>query len=579
MIKLISTKNFRGHTRTFEFGPGFNELIGPNESGKSTVNEAISFVLFGYDSNGTKNPDHLITIGQDHVEAAITTDKATFTRKKKRGATSKIVLSRSGAPDTELKNMDDVIRLFGAEFDTFASAYNAGYFMRLPEPRKLEVLGAIVKIDRKALFEELGGPTAGLPPYVKFEDPRKEAGYVANDRRKIQNSLEGHKGRITQLTQERAILTGKEVNVEELQKEVSRLEARAALLTAYDTASAQYSRSVAEVDRAKAENKRVAAERERIELELKSMPAARDVKSIQGDMNGLGDKIAELKSKKRTLPTEPRPVTSPNAGTSCPACGQMVSEKAAKSITDGYNAAVVAYNTECRAILDENKALDDKIANLSKQHIDMFTAMQQEIERSSTRSKLEGRLAGLIVKALDETGVVPPTLPSTGHSRQECERMITEMRGRIYTTNGSKERVKEIDTLGVNLDAERQKMEADIDILSIIETTLAEMPGKEAERKIQSLQIANHQINVRDGEFVVSDANNCPYQSLSSGRKMKFDIEMCKKVQGFLPKRPNFYFIDNEDLIDDVTPWLPEGAQIFVARVDAAATDLQIVKH
>ena len=134
MIKLISVKNFRGHTRTFEFGASLNELIGPNESGKSTVNEAISFVLFGYDSNGTKNPDHLITIGQDHVEAAITTDKATFTRKKKRGSTSKIVLSRTGAPDTELKNMDDVVRLFGAEFDTFASAYNAGYFLRLPEP-------------------------------------------------------------------------------------------------------------------------------------------------------------------------------------------------------------------------------------------------------------------------------------------------------------------------------------------------------------------------------------------------------------------------------------------------------------
>ncbi|NBV78192.1 hypothetical protein EBR66_08590 [bacterium] len=59
---------------------------------------------------------------------------------------------------------------------------------------------------------------------------------------------------------------------------------------------------------------------------------------------------------------------------------------------------------------------------------------------------------------------------------------------------------------------------------------------------------------------------------------MKFDIEMCKKIQSFLPKAPNFYFVDNEDLIDDVTPWLPQGAQVFIARVDSSVTQLQIVK-
>jgi DNA repair exonuclease SbcCD ATPase subunit len=581
MIKLISVENFRGHTRTFEFGNGLNELIGPNESGKSTINEAISFVLYGYDSNGTKNPDHLITIGKDTMSAALTTDKATFTRRKKRGTTSKIILSRAGTPDTELKNMDDVVRLFGAEFDTFASGYNAGYFMRLPDAKRLEVLNSVIKIDRKALYLELGGQEP-LPSVVKLEDPRKEAGYVAQERRKIQNQFEGHKGRITQLTQERAILSQGDVDVKAATAEIARLEARAALLSAYDSAAIQHHNAVRYMKEVAAHNAKSLAEKERIELELKSMQAERDIKSIQSDMSGVADQIAKLKSQIRNLPLEPKKVTAPNAGVSCPQCGQVVSDKAAKSIIDGYDAAVLAYNNECRAILDANKVVEDSVAMLNKQHSDMFTDMQNELTASSARAALKGQLSGLVLRTVDpavmELAAKAPTLPSTGHSMQECSRLVTELKAKILSANGAASRVKQIDEQGVELDRQAQAMAASIDALSIVEDILVRMPEIEAERKIQSLQTESAVIAIRDGALTVADKNMCPYYSMSSGRKMKFDIEMCRKIQSFQPKRPNFYFIDNEDLIDDVTPWLPADAQVFIARVDANETELQIRK-
>src|SRR5258708_1302189 len=96
MIQKIILMNFRGHNRTLEFGPNINTLCGPNESGKSTIKEAIAFVFQGTDSAGLKSPDHLITKGEDAMEAMVVTKHAKITRRKLRGQTSAIKYEMHG---------------------------------------------------------------------------------------------------------------------------------------------------------------------------------------------------------------------------------------------------------------------------------------------------------------------------------------------------------------------------------------------------------------------------------------------------------------------------------------------------
>lgn len=48
MIKRLKLTNYRQHTNTIvEFGPGINTIVGANNAGKSTIPEAIEFVLYG----------------------------------------------------------------------------------------------------------------------------------------------------------------------------------------------------------------------------------------------------------------------------------------------------------------------------------------------------------------------------------------------------------------------------------------------------------------------------------------------------------------------------------------------------
>ena len=146
MITEINYRNFRGHNENFKFGSGRNIIRGPNEAGKSTIKEAIAFAWMSTDSQGTKNPDHLITVGQDIMDVQLKTARAAFWRKKKRGSTSEVKLQREGIPDVKL-SQSDLMTQIGVSHDVFMSSWLVGHFMALKSDTKLKVLGEIAKSD------------------------------------------------------------------------------------------------------------------------------------------------------------------------------------------------------------------------------------------------------------------------------------------------------------------------------------------------------------------------------------------------------------------------------------------------
>ncbi|NBO57186.1 MAG: hypothetical protein EBU84_21900, partial [Actinobacteria bacterium] len=90
--------------------------------------------------------------------------------------------------------------------------------------------------------------------------------------------------------------------------------------------------------------------------------------------------------------------------------------------------------------------------------------------------------------------------------------------------------------------------------------------------------VAGARLSISENELIVTDTSMIPYECLSTGRKMKIDIEICKTLQKLLGARaPGFYFIDDYDLLDaDAKKHLPVGSQVFIAKVSSEAQGLQI---
>ena len=70
LLKSLTLKNFRTHTNaTFEFSEGVTAIIGGNGSGKSSIVEAIIFLLTGEGYGKTKSRHSSITLTHDDIIA------------------------------------------------------------------------------------------------------------------------------------------------------------------------------------------------------------------------------------------------------------------------------------------------------------------------------------------------------------------------------------------------------------------------------------------------------------------------------------------------------------------------------
>jgi DNA repair exonuclease SbcCD ATPase subunit len=121
-IKRLAYSNFKAQTRELEFSDGGNLISGKNESGKSTVFDAIMWLLTGYDMNDRSNFelfDTRIEFTKDNaigaiVEATIEIDDNTY--QIKRTAKQKWTLDRSTGEYVKAPNDDYHLYIDGLEF-------------------------------------------------------------------------------------------------------------------------------------------------------------------------------------------------------------------------------------------------------------------------------------------------------------------------------------------------------------------------------------------------------------------------------------------------------------------------------
>lgn len=580
MIVSMTLKNFRGHRdKTIHFGPGLNTLLGPNEIGKTTIKEAITFGFFGTDSLGNRSPDHLISFGEDAGGVIITTDKASFERIKRRGQTAHVSLIRNGVPPIKM-NQTELSALLGITQEVFSSCFDEGYFFDLPQNKKLEVIGQIAKVDRKQLLQSLL-PQITIPSKVKLENLRVDVQVIANERRVVQNQLAADQGALAQVEVQLKEFQGDiaDLDLEATKKEIAELTAQVDLSDLYQSELSKYQAALARARENHEENQRLEAERKKIELELKALKPIEvsALNQIQDKIAALNREWAELDAEKIELPPTPTLVEIPEG--TCPKCGQMVPPKLKESAARAREKAINEYNEKAReiqnriqtkkermeAVTKERYALDERFAN----------ARVAQATHDTAKSNLTKRLDSLQLREVRKPN--PPTKPE-GNEKEVRDR-LSDLKAKFHAhqlfSQKREQLVKREEMFRLSVE-QRVKVAEE---LKQLEVALLRMPELEVKQTLKMLATPGVLFQFADDEFIVTDEKRIPYQSLSRGRKKKVGLELCKTFQRLTPRAPHFYFIDDVELMDEYMSRIPKDEQVFIAKVDPSLSELRVVQN
>lgn len=575
MIQQLNLRSFRGiKDRSYAFGPKKNLIQGPNEAGKTTIAHGLAFACYGVDALGTKNPDHLISHGEDSCEVAMVTSKATFIRKKKRGASSVVKIVRDGLPEIKM-TQTELTALLGMEFDLFASCAFAGYFMGLSDVKKREVVSQAWRVDRAALLRELIGNLVVPDKLVKLENPRLDAANVARERQIKQNQMFGDDGALVQITMQLETLKSPEGAVPSAE-EINALRTELALADNYDRELRDYQQAVKIWDLREQENQGIEKQRTQLLTELGNLggrPAAPN--------DEMRETLVALRAKANDACLQPVPVPAKPAAHNvkagrCPTCQTVVGAEHAEAVKAAHDAVLIEYNQHERVVATENASRAESRAALAKE-IDALTQRGQQMKldvetwdyKIKSMKEAEARL-----KTKDNPKPVAPLAvkPSVGLKDRLLAIDASIAAAAFFESQAAVLREKQ-----VSLETAVAAKRAEIADLATLENALNAMPDIEVERTAKQFVLHKAVVDFTDGEFVVEDDRGIPYVSLSSGRKIKMDLEFVKLFHKLTPSAPPFVFIDNADLVDSWDQFQLPDMQIMLAHVDSKLTELQIV--
>ncbi|MBO1003153.1 ATPase [Pseudogracilibacillus auburnensis] len=159
-FKTLSLKNFKSHADlTVEFGDT-TQISGENAKGKSSIGEAITFLLYGLDLLGSKLDPTPVTYESDLTSVTLLSEAGEKDIKLGReivGGRNKYIVNDVPKKATEFN--DVVEQLF--DKDLFLSLFNPNYFFTLHWEKQREmVLMYVTAPVNKEVFAELPKPQA-----------------------------------------------------------------------------------------------------------------------------------------------------------------------------------------------------------------------------------------------------------------------------------------------------------------------------------------------------------------------------------------------------------------------------------
>lgn len=594
MINAIAYENLRRGSGRLEFGPRINIIRGKNEAGKSTVKEHINFSFWGTDSSGIKNPDHLITAGADFVMTELDTPGINLKRRKRRGATSEIKIDmKNNAPALKLPQKD-LEAMIGMRQDTFTSCWQVGYFMSLSADKKIAVLGELASINRHELLKSHLPPDFPIPQQMKLQNCKTDGDTLASMRRAAQNQVSNHEGQLQQInSQLEALNAGTDVDVESYQEQLNEVNANIQAIRDYEKAVGLFNTAMNTF------NLKTQAQANSQE-DLNRVTAR--INELREKYNALQDKqpallqkqeeaLAEIKNTELQLKEKPVAPQNPNlpGEAVCSHCHQPVTEEYKQKLISEYNAKLMAYNEEARAVEDHNKNVSALIEKFRKVHTDLATEfgsaqteMKSIYEEVEGTSKTEGLKARLVkIEASMKEKLVKPTAPmQPPGDLKELEPLKTELEGGIRVTQERYNQMAGLQQEVQNYQANIEAKKREVTNLDILEKLVRRIPEIETELTLKTISIPGCTASLVDGEFtLVSDMHGgIPYMTLSDGRKMKTDIAICVSLRNAALEKgkraPGWMFVDNADLMDEYMSLIPQEVQVFVAKVDPSLEEV-----
>lgn len=573
-IIALTMDNFLGKSVTHSFGK-HNRIAGANGTGKSSIKEALCFLFTGCDSSGTRNPQHLISLGQHNMKITVVTDKAEISRTLTKNGNGTIKVIKAGISQTYTQNELEAIV---GPTNVFLAAFIPGYFLGMSSEKQHAVLSEVLpKIPKELMLKELTGIELTSEELLRWGVKMKRVDLVKNavalDRREMERQKDTHIGSIN---------TYKSVQLGEAPTppsvEIAALAAHDAAVSewsAYEKTLRAYEKSIQNTSLAVRQN-----EDNQIRRDALKKAIAELVESDEMVVPDYTQKISELRAK---VPSEPVPPALFNIidADNCPTCGQTVGVKHREKTAahnnnekQKYEAALAEYESIQKDILHEIVKLENETGIVIRKN-DQIRKSNETIKQS--RHKYELQLAAIVDVQIPEPlpATVAPTTPAPEEAVglrlksviKAYDRAVIEFEQTKKLHAEAATKIEELSKLVTSIDEAVTRLRS-------IEDGFSKVPQEEMRRQVELLKMDTVQLTVADS--IVVTKGGIHYNHLSTGQRMSADIEICRKIGSLMSKPLNMIFLDNADLVDQFD-W--GNYQMFAAFVDVTKQNVVIEEN
>lgn len=636
-IRLLELElsRFKGVER-FTLAPDGESVIvrGDNATGKSTLHDAYTWLLFGKDASNrtafeikTLTDDGAPVSGLDHaVAATFSIDgehvklrrvyRETWT--KKRGASTAELTGHStdfevdGVPVKKKEWTERLDELFGPE-DRLRLLTDPLYFASLlpwDQRRRvlLDLVGDVPEADVEALEPELATLRKSLGKRTHDE----HAKVLGARRKEINGELSTLPVRVDEAA--RALEGAPTASAAELAEalanaraKVAELEAQAtpdgALVTARAELAAARKRrelAIADVERERARAQRE-ADRERATAEAEAERAdklaqrlARMISDAKSDHVGLGGRLEALRKRYTEVKASDALV---DVEGSCPACGQKLpAERVELARRKAIESANARKADRLREISAEGQDLRERLLTTERDlevWAEELEAARTEAAEARERAELAklvhvpeapelelaaaeieaDRLEGELAKLELGARLLGPARADTREADAEVDRLVEELAA-AQEADRARARIAELEERERELAVAIEAVDRELYLLDLRARTRARLLTERVDQRFELVRfrLFTEQINGALAEACDVTVGGVPWNDLNHGARMNAGIDVLRVLGGAYGLRAPVW-LDNAE---SVTRWRDAGAQTIRLEVDATATELVV---
>ena len=606
--------NFKGiKSFDIEFNDAETSIYGDNATGKTTLFDAVTWLLFDKDSLNSAKFD-ILPVGSDGleatVEAAILIDRAVTVFKK---VYSEKWTRKRGSAQPELTghNIDHFINGVPVKKNEYASAIteicDEETFRLLTIPRYFNEVMHWQK-RRIALFEICGDVTdeqviasnpklASLPGMLVFHSMDDYKKIVTARRVEIDRQIEKIPVQINEAETAKADVPD---DPAKLNKEIETMQSRKntfeseILRQEEGGQTAALQKQLAELDSKiiRLRNQEaIAYQKVQVGVNQRNQSIAQRIAELKAEKNYIASNLiisernkADLESRIDAKRQEYIEIGKREfeGGTNCPTCGQSLPDDQVQATRERFN---LSKSQKLEKIKLDGNILKSQLAKLPEpaefagqteleklestppEELPQPTVSPEILTLEKQDSKLNAEIQ-TIQAGTDNTAKIAELRTSIAG----IESQIAECRGKLAQIETNQRQVKRIAELKANektLAQEYEKIESELNLCELFIRTKVELVSEAINSKFQlvKFQLFRELINGGIEEVCNTTVNNVPYGSMNNGARINAGLDIINVMSEFHGVQL-FQFIDNAEAVTALLPTQVQQIRLVVSEAD-----------